>query len=303
MKPFCAAVDWGTSHIRVWLIGTDGEVLASDRGEEGVTRCAAGQFAVVLEKYLQMLNAPATLPVVICGMAGSQRGWIETPYRTIPANLDELKESVIEVPDCDRPVAIVTGLAQRSRSDADVMRGEETQLLGVFDDEAGNAVACIPGTHSKWVSLSAGRVHRFTTYMTGDLYAAICEHTILARDGEQVHDDGVFADGVRAAFEAPQDLTSGLFAVRGRELLGYAAPRHARSAISGLLIGTELASAKAHGLCGTTVSLIASGQHADRYGEAMKIAGMGFVTIDAETAAVCGLYRVAKNWRAPHAQK
>ncbi len=130
-----AAVDWGTSSFRLWLLDAAGVILAERRSDEGMLTAGAEGFAVILEKHLAAAGAPAELPVIICGMAGARQGWIEAPYVTLPAGLDGILAGAVPVPaKVRRPnarIRILPGLAQRSADAPDVMRGEETQLAGV----------------------------------------------------------------------------------------------------------------------------------------------------------------------------
>ena len=128
-SPALVAVDWGTTSFRLWLLSRDGTVLAEHRSHEGMSEVAERGFETVLESHLQALSAPATLPVVICGMAGSRQGWVEAGYIDTPADVTTIGASATIVPDTARRIIIIPGLAVRSESEPDVMRGEETQLL------------------------------------------------------------------------------------------------------------------------------------------------------------------------------
>ena len=173
------AVDWGTSSFRGWLVSADGEALAESRGSEGMLHCIGTGFAPVLRDHLAQLGAHEDMPVLICGMAGARQGWAEAPYLKTPTRLDVLHEGSIRV-DAPGDVRILPGVAQAHADRPDVMRGEETQLLGVTEPGF-TGLVCIPGTHSKWVSIEAGRIVEFTTYMTGELFSVISQHSILAQ--------------------------------------------------------------------------------------------------------------------------
>jgi 2-dehydro-3-deoxygalactonokinase len=296
MNPFCAAVDWGTSSFRLWLIGEGGQVLAQSRSAEGMGTLIPEQFGPVLETHLAKLKAPANLPAVVCGMAGARQGWMEARYCDLPASLAWLASSAVAVPGTPREVRIIPGLAQRDAAAPDVMRGEETQLLGAFDGMNENIIACMPGTHSKWVRIENGHVRHFQTFMTGELYAAIRHHTILhyaGSDGGEAADAEIFTTAVHKALDAPGALTSHLFAIRAGELLGFNKPHGADEAISGLLIGSEIAAAKtAFGVA--NVHLVASGATAKRYGEALELAGIRHVPHDADECVIAGLANVGR---------
>ncbi len=297
MHPFCAAVDWGTSSLRAWLVSERGEVIAGTRSSEGMATLRQEEFAPVLERHLGMLDAPDHLPVLVCGMAGSRQGWVEARYCDLPASLSGLAALAVAAPGISRDVRIIPGLAQRSAEEPDVMRGEETQLLGAIGGIEGRAVACMPGTHSKWVRIVDGEVRHFRTFMTGELYAAIRNHTILHYAGANdvpAADGEVFAAAVRKSLAAPQALTANLFAIRAGELLGFNKPHGADEAISGMLIGSEIAAAKADLEAGEKVHLIANGAIAERYGEAFSMAGIDHVLHDADQCVIAGLSSVAR---------
>ncbi len=297
MHPFCAAVDWGTSSFRAWLLDERGEVIDGTRSSEGMATLRREEFAPVLEKHLGALGAPNHLPVLVCGMAGSRQGWVEAPYCDLPASLSGLGAFAVAAPGIARDVRIIPGLAQRSADEPDVMRGEETQLLGAIGGIEGRAVACMPGTHSKWVRIEDGEVRHFRTFMTGELYAAIRNHTILHHAGAQdapAAGGEVFAAAVRKALAEPQALTANLFAIRAGELLGFNEPHGADHAISGMLIGSEIAAAKAGLGPGEKVHLIATGAIAARYGEALRMAGIDHVLHDADQCVIAGLASLAR---------
>ena len=155
-----------------------GDVLAESRGSEGMLHCAGTGFAPVLRDHLARLGAPEKLPVLICGMAGARQGWVEAPYLKTPTRLDALHEGAVRV-DAGTDIRILPGIAQARADRPDVMRGEETQLLGMIDP-AFTGLVCIPGTHSKWVKIEAGAIVEFATYMTGELFSVISQHSILS---------------------------------------------------------------------------------------------------------------------------
>ncbi len=288
-------MDWGTSGFRLWLLDADGTILAHRHTQEGLLSCPPGRFAEVLAGHLSALEATADLPVVICGMAGSRQGWREAPYQTIPVPMSDIPRGAVKVPEAARDVWILPGLAQRGPEQADVMRGEETQLYGAFGARSETVTACLPGTHSKWVALRDGAVQRFTTYMTGDLYAAVGEHTILAQSGPSPDgDEAAYVAAVKRALDTPHALTAGLFNLRGRQLLGYLTPSAVAPSISGLLIGTEIAAAMRAGMADGEVALIASGVLAEQYSTALSVAGVSYRSVDAETAVVNGLFLAAR---------
>ena len=263
-QPAYVAVDWGTSSFRLWLIGKDGNVLAERRSAEGMTVAARTGFAEVLASHLAAVSAPAGLPVLICGMAGAKQGWVEAGYLDTPAALSAIPAAAVRIPGVEADIRILPGLAQRDAAAPDVMRGEETQLLGAAGElGSGNHLVCMPGTHSKWVRLSGGKVEGFSTFMTGELFEAVAKHTILshaiAEAGAVPGDSAAFRTAVKRMVENPALATSQLFSVRAGSLIAGLSPEDARARLSGTLIGLEIAGALSMVAEGTPVALVVSG--------------------------------------------
>ncbi|WP_118133648.1 2-dehydro-3-deoxygalactonokinase [Oceanicella sp. SM1341] len=294
---FCAAADWGTSSFRIWLLDGTGAPLAERRSGEGMSQVAAGGFGAVLEGHLAALGAPEGLPVVVCGMAGARQGWVEAPYVDTPAALHAVADVSARPGHAAREVRILPGMAQRDPAAPDVMRGEETQLLGAFAGASGPGLACMPGTHSKWVRLDGDRVEGFSTVMTGEFYSAISRHTILSHSmeaaGEGEEAEAAFEAAVRRALARPEALVAEFFRIRAGGLLGFAAPGSGGATLSGLLIGAEIAAARAAAPLPEEVTLIASGAIAARYAAALALAGCGVRRVDADAAARAGLFAAA----------
>ncbi|MBN7759935.1 2-dehydro-3-deoxygalactonokinase [Nitratireductor aquibiodomus] len=298
LAPFCAAVDWGTSSFRLWLLDEAGALLAESRGGEGMMHCASGPgFQPVLDAHLAKAGAPADLPVVICGMAGARQGWLEAPYVAAPAALSELPFNAARIADATADIRILPGISLNDASSPNVMRGEETQLLGTVE-ALGSALVCMPGTHSKWVRVEAGAVTRFSTFMTGELFSVLTRHAILqhAVDAESVvkSDDAAFLAALERAIAQPDASLSGLFGVRAAQLLGYEPRDDGAAHLSGLLIGGEVAGARSLYGADAAVTLIASGGVSALYETALARAGFTVTLIDAETASRNGLYRSAR---------
>ncbi len=289
-------VDWGTSSFRSWLMSADGTALAESRGNEGMLHCAGGAgFAPVLGEHLARLGAPQRAPILICGMAGARQGWVEAPYLKTPTRLDALHEGAVRV-DAPRDIRILPGIAQAEADRPDVMRGEETQLLGVTEPDF-TGLVCIPGTHSKWIRIEDGRVVEFSTYMTGELFSVIAQHSILAHAVESVGptpaDSPAFRAGLDAASKAPTGLTASLFRLRAAQLLGFEQRADGAARLSGLLIGTELADAFGRHGSPRSVRLIGAGALGRLYGMALSAQGLDVTTVDAEQASRRGLTRAA----------
>ncbi|WP_398475920.1 2-dehydro-3-deoxygalactonokinase [Tardiphaga sp.] len=293
-KPAFVAVDWGTSSFRAWLMAADGHVLAETRGPEGMLHCATTGFAPVLTDHLAKLDAAQDLPIVICGMAGAKQGWVEAPYLRTPTRLGALHDGAQRV-DTPGDVRILPGIAQVDPAAPDVMRGEETQLLGVTEPNF-TGLVCIPGTHSKWIRIENGNVVSFTTYMTGELFSVIAQHSILKHaiehEAASPAANDAFRDGLQRAIAKPAGLTASLFSLRAAQLLGFQQRADGATRLSGLLIGTEIADASAR--YGTqSVRLIGAGALGQLYATALAQAGFDISIVDAERASQQGLAKAA----------
>jgi 2-dehydro-3-deoxygalactonokinase len=265
-----------------------------------------GDFAAALDSVAgAWLETHPDAPVLACGMIGSRQGWREAPYVPCPAGLAALADGIIEAAThWGRPVRIVPGVSLRDPDGVpDVMRGEETKICGAGDGVAGkNALFVLPGTHSKWARLEDGRIAWFATFMTGELFAVLAEHSILGRlmDGD-VHDEGAFRRGVRCALDQPAGrggLLHQLFSARTLALFELLPRSGVRSYLSGLLIGSEAVEARAAltgatGSPAATATLIGSPSLVPLYAEALALAGFACVERD-EHVAARGLHLIAR---------
>ena len=228
MQPAFAAVDWGTTSFRLWLLDRDGRVCGESAGPDGMSR-ATGLFPEILAAHLGAAGAPAGLPVLICGMAGARQGWVEAPYLPLPARLDRLHEAAIRVP-VPGDIRILPGLSQNDPAAPNVMRGEETQLLGLPPSDDTRLV-CMPGTHCKWTRMEGGTVTRFTTAMTGELFAALSQHTVLrhsVRQSQTPPDAPAFLAALDLVLDTPASLVDAPFRAARRPASGGAGPRGRR---------------------------------------------------------------------------
>ncbi|RXH26175.1 MULTISPECIES: 2-dehydro-3-deoxygalactonokinase [Bradyrhizobium] len=296
-EPAYVAVDWGTSSFRLWLVDRAGEVLAERRSDEGMLAAAKTGFPAVLQSHLAAVEAPDHLPVLVCGMAGAKTGWVEAGYVDTPAPLSAILNQAVRVPGQARDIRILPGIAQRDASAPDVMRGEETQLLGALGFEAaGEALVCMPGTHSKWVRVRSGIVERFSTFMTGELFSVVSRETILSfavAGADEAEDVASFKAAVKAAYAAPAFAANLLFGARSRQLLFGGTPAAARETLSGTLIGVELAAGLSGAVPQAGVALIASGRLAMLYRLAFEALSVTIRPVDADEAVRRGLSMAA----------
>jgi 2-dehydro-3-deoxygalactonokinase len=294
-----AAVDWGTSSFRLWLLDQTGMPLAEVRGDQGMAALKPEDYGVVLETALTKTDAPADAPVIICGMAGAAQGWRPAPYFDLPADLSVLHEQACSVDGMGREIRILPGLAQRNPKAPDVMRGEETLLLGAtLAQGIQERTVCLPGTHSKWASIIGGNVKSFGTAMTGEIFGLLAKSSTLSHFidlREEVSQNSSFSSAVAESLDAPEALLRRLFSVRSGPLLfGENVAKEAAARLSGLLIGSEIAAFRAET---EDVLLVASGKLANAYAQALGVAGVKFDQIDAEVLTRSGLaYAAGRIW-------
>ena len=294
------AVDWGTTSFRLWLIGDDGTIVAESRSREGMTTARETGFAAVLDKHLAEVGAPADAPVIMCGMVGAKQGWVEAGYIDVPAKLSDISGKAVGVPDIERDVRILPGLAQRDVNAADVMRGEETQLLGCAGNmKNSGCLIAMPGTHSKWVRVVRHEVLGFSTFMTGELFDVISKQSILQHAvKDSAGFDGAhpaFLSALHAACKEPELATNRLFSIRARGLLFSLTPTDADATLSGMMIGLELAGALTQAPKDTPIVLVASGKLRGLYEAAFHRLGLKSTTIDADDAVRRGLSQAARD--------
>ena len=285
--PVLIAVDWGTSSFRALLLDAAGTILARHTGPYGIMAVENGDFAGVLERETAGWAGHGPLPVLLSGMIGSRQGWFEAPYVEAPAGLAEFAAKLLHVPLPEHAIYIVPGLAVAGDAMPDVMRGEEVQVLGALAQlgvEAGSFV--LPGTHSKWATVAAGRITGFRTYMTGEIFAAARGHTILGRLMVEGQDPAAFQRGVREGGRAggPGALLNRLFGARTGGLFGRIEPSGLADYLSGLLIGAEIADATDGG--DSPVHIIGAEALALRYAAAARELGVAARTVDSDCIAL-----------------
>ncbi|MGK7866718.1 2-dehydro-3-deoxygalactonokinase [Falsiroseomonas sp. E2-1-a20] len=280
-------VDWGTTSLRAYRIGTPDRI---DR-PAGILTVSPGGFPAALRDAIGPWLDDGETHVLLCGMVGSRQGWLEAPYLRCPAGPAEIASATVPVPFEGAECRLVPGLAtEDSAGIPDVMRGEETKLVALADT-VGTGLACLPGTHSKWARLDSGRVTGFTTHMTGETFAALSQHTILARTSEDGPDQpAAFARGVDRARQ-PGGLLHHLFGARTLHLMDRLAAAETRSFLSGLLIGHEIAAA-ADGV--TAVHLAGAAHLSDLYEAALVRRGITVTRHDPDLVA-SGLTHIGRS--------
>ena len=292
------AIDWGTSRVRAWLLNAAGEPLAEAASDDGIGRLDGGHAAA----FEKLVAAWPPAPAIMAGMIGSRQGWREVPYVPCPATTADIANGMTRFEtDRGRAVTIVPGIAIRS-GDGDVLRGEETQIVGLMAGEPGFAgTVVLPGTHSKWARVYKGTIVDFQTYMTGELFELLSQRSILrhsvADGGAEVSTSPAFASAIRQTAIEGLPFLASLFPVRARQLLTDVAPADNFAHLSGLVIGGEIAAARAMGRLkpDDAIRIVGAKSLARAYGQAMAIAGFPTETLDGDRLVRRGLADLARS--------
>ena len=285
------AADWGTTHLRLSAIAADGAVLGTRSSDKGMGRLERDGFEpALIELAGDWLGDAPWPPVLACGMVGSRQGWVEAPYRPVPAPpLSAGVMACAPVRDPRLSVHVVPGL--RQDDPPDVMRGEETQIAGYLAQVPEfEGVICLPGTHGKWAAIRQGRVERFQTFLTGELFDLLSRELVLRHTvAGEGWDDAAFAEGLETAQADPARIGAEFFALRARALLQGLDPVSARSRLSGLLIGQELAMARDFWSGAGAIAVIGAPTIGRAYARALRIGGTEPDEVDAAGVTLAGL--------------
>ena len=283
------AVDWGTTNRRAYLIDGSGQCTNEFEDRKGVLSVAAGAFPDAVSEIRQRLGDK---PLLLAGMVGSNRGWKEARYVPCPAGLDDLAAALVWAGERE---AIVPGVSYSKNDRADVMRGEEVQLLGAI--AAGSVdpdgLVCHPGTHNKWATLREGKISEFRTVMTGELFSLLKDHSILS---DLLQSPVELNESFRAAARhaiTHEALPADLFSVRSRVLLGQARKEDAASYASGLLIGADVRVGLSYPT-GANIAVIGRPELTRLYATAIAEAGRTAVELDGERSFRAGIHEIAK---------
>jgi 2-dehydro-3-deoxygalactonokinase len=288
------ACDWGTTNLRAWTLDGEGGVVAHQEFDLGVSKLRPGEAAERFRTEVRPAFGAEDLPAILCGMVGSNLGWTVAPYADCPVGLADLAAALTPVDGA----RIVPGVRCEGLAGApDVMRGEETQLFGWLhlnpDRARGRQVVCHPGTHAKWALIEDGRLTRFVTAMTGELFAVLSKHSVLKSDASP-DDDAAFDAGLAAAGEGDA-LAARLFTARTRVVGGGAPAESTPAYLSGLLIGADVAAVPR--LLGVgadePLALLGDERLCRLYGRALARRGVAFETFDGEAAAIAGLFALS----------
>ena len=303
-EKYLIALDWGTSSLRGYLLGKDGVILQRKHADLGILKVTSGAFAqIYLEFCADWLEQHGDLPAMASGMIGSKQGWKEAPYVAAPASLRQMAAALtsVEVPG-RRPLQIVPGVSCRDPQGLpDVMRGEETQLFGALaGGDSATRSFVLPGTHSKWAVAGPAGIERFSTFMTGEVFAVLRTHSILGRlmpENSVVAANDGFRRGANASLHGGGGgLLKRLFSARTLGLFNEVPPAELASYMSGMLIGEEISAARGAGLLDDAgaVGIIGDAALAELYRVVLDMAGAKSVVLSADLAAA-GLWRIANS--------
>jgi 2-dehydro-3-deoxygalactonokinase len=288
------ALDWGTTRARAFLISAAGEVLERRSADQGIQSVPPGDFPGAFEAIAgDLRKAAPEASIVLAGMVGSRNGWIEAHYVPCPAWPDEIAAAGMKVTLADgAPATILPGLSCDEGA-FDVMRGEETLIVGLGLDDG---IACLPGTHSKWALIEGGRITRFASFMTGEIYGLLRQHSILSRLAEEPGAEDTTrgaAEGLAASLR-PGGLLNTAFASRSEVLAGRMPGGAVGPYLSALLVGHEIAGAQSLFGQSGAVHLVADGVLAQSYGAALASLGIEARLTTPEAAFVAGVRRLAE---------
>ena len=285
MKDYIA-VDWGSTQLRGWLI-RNGQCVETKQLPLGITRLNGRSPADVFAEHLAPWRGAQALPVLMAGMIGSDAGWQAVPYLDCPTAIDAPGRQLCAVAE---GVWIIPGLKIEQDGDFNVMRGEETQLLGACQLAPAECYV-LPGTHCKWVQVQNGVVRQFATAMTGELHHLLLNHSLLGQQlPAQLPDEAAFALGMEKGLNQPA-LLSGLFSARAARVLGALAATSVSDYLSGLLIGAEVATFSERYRASRVVLV---GEHSlnARYQQAMAARGLAVSCCSGEAAFLSGIARM-----------
>jgi 2-dehydro-3-deoxygalactonokinase len=286
------AIDWGTSNFRAFRLDEAGEIIERRMFPSGVLRVEEGRFAETLIAQVGDWLTAGESRILLCGMVGSREGWVEAKYLRCPVGIANLADSVVRLPFARAEVLLVPGvIGEDPYGVPEVMRGEETEAMGMLDSCGGAGLVCLPGTHSKWIHLLDQKIVSFITCMTGEVFAVLRKCTILARmmtPGVDV-DRESFLRGVTRS-QDDGGLLHHLFSVRTLALMDQLTEEASTSYLSGLLIGHEVRAAMPPG---THVHLVGAAQLCSLYGQAIDACGGSF-TLEDQDAAARGLAAIAR---------
>jgi 2-dehydro-3-deoxygalactonokinase len=295
--PAMIAVDWGTTNFRAFLLSQSGEILDRVFARSGLQNIRGQKFEELLMKEtLSWRNAHKNLPILMSGMVGSRKAWLEVPYLECPVELNQFGHHLSAVGERANQWIVPGVSVARDNASFDVMRGEEVQILGTVDPASNDSrLICLPGTHSKWALVEDGKISNFKTYMTGELFVVLRKYSILGHLMTSAKpDDQGFAQGY-AWGKRPESFLSQIFQTRTQVLAGNLSPKAADSFLSGLLISEEIKAGLSDiEVPNKSITIIANPRIAQQYAKCLAEYDIEAVVMNSDEVTTKGLFQVAQ---------
>lgn len=278
------AADWQSTRLQLWLMDKNGDVLHQTDSDNTI---GPSDFEpTLLDLLTPHLPQTGALDVVCCGGTGAQEDRFETPYRQVPCKADTVT-SPVHTKSPRLKVYVVHGVSQKTPPD--IMHGRETTVAGFLSLHPDfDGVLCLPSAHTKWVHISAGEIVSFRSFMTGELFDLLANHSALRHAVTQNWDNDAFNQALDQAMSRPAAMAAELFSIGAEAVIENPAPTTAQARLSGILIGMELAAARPYWL-GQMIALIGQGPQADAYAHALTSQGLTPTVYSIEETTLTGL--------------
>ena len=297
-KPAYIAIDWGSSRFRAYLLTQHMDIIESIDQPEGVKQHQYQDYTHICKQLLNNWShviQKLQLPLFMAGMVGSNMGWHEVPYLPCPLSLSAISKQIVkrESP-WNTNMYIIPGVKLEQNRHMDIMRGEETLVIGALELMQ-TEIYCLPGTHSKWIEIKNKELQRFTTIITGELYAILKDHSLLAQGlPTQRFNQQWFDEGIMEMKEFDASLLINLFNVRAKRILNKLPKTSVLSYLSGLLIGAELSTMQQKLLINKSkfIGILAPPMLKQNYASACHLLGICAKVIDNEIAFIKGIHTI-----------
>lgn len=295
IEPALIGVDWGTSSFRAYKIDQNGAVIDTISTDDGILSVPNEEYGSVLKMLIEPWTANGCPPIIASGMITSRNGWVETDYVSAPCGAKELAEGLKTIETADGLcISFIPGVSTEIEGIPDVMRGEETQIIGDVLTDKPDKMYLLPGTHSKWAWVQDGEIKKFSTFMTGEIFSILCKHSILEKlmTSGPFNYDG-FKRGVESGLSSDHNLLHSLFFARTLPLFDKMSEEAVADYVSGLLIGTEIQSYREYLKFEGSLTIIGRSDLSDRYEVALELLGIDCYRSPEDTVAR-GHFSIAK---------
>ncbi len=283
------AVDWRASGLRAWVFGQDDQLITTVTSDKGTASLEITELERVLLDLIAPFLGDTKTPVICCGAVGAQQVWQEAAYAKVPCEPMSGKTVLkITATDPRLDIFILAGVSQDNP--ADYMSGEETQIAGYLaENPKFDGVLCLPDNHTKWVHISAGEIISFRTFMTGEIFSLLSEQSGLRHAvQDQGWDEAEFENTVSDGMSSPQMLSARLFGIKAEGMMKYLPSVTAKSRLSGMLIGIELAGARPYWL-GQNIAIIGEPNLSALYASALRVQDVPAQLVNSNQMTLRGL--------------